>query len=87
MAAMYDPPHPGEVLLEFCLDGMNPGAAAERLGLPRADLDQLLAGKRPLSPAIALKLEEAGWSNAAFWVRLQGSYDLAQERLRQERAA
>ena len=84
---MYNPPHPGEVVLEFCLDGMDPGLAAERLGMPRDELDRLLEGKRSLSLAIAQKLEEAGWSNADFWVRLQRSYDRAQEPLRQAAAA
>ncbi|MDE0627244.1 MAG: HigA family addiction module antitoxin [Bryobacterales bacterium] len=87
MAAMYDPSHPGEVVLEFCLDGTDPGAAAKRLGMPRAELDRLLAGKCPITPATALKLEAAGWSNASYWMRLQAAYDLAQARLRQERAA
>ena len=34
---------------------------------------------------MALALERIGWSNAAFWVRRQAQYDLAQERIRQER--
>ena len=87
MQAMYDPSHPGEVVLEFCLDGMDPGEAAERLEVPRAEWDRLLAGKCPITPAMALKLEAAGWSNASYWMRLQAAYDLARERLRRERAA
>ena len=33
---------------------------------------------------MVLALERVGWSNAAFWVRRQAEYDLAQERIRQE---
>ena len=35
----------------------------------------------------AVALERIGWSNAAFWVRRQAHYELAQERLRQEKSA
>ena len=38
-----------------------------------------------MTPILGLALEAAGISNASFWMRLQGSYDLAQERLRRER--
>ena len=38
------------------------------------------------APAMVLALERVGWSNAAFWMRRQAQYDLAQERLRQEQA-
>ena len=34
---------------------------------------------------MALALEQIGWSNASFWMRLQASYELAQAR--RERAA
>ena len=40
-----------------------------------------------ISPAMALALERVGWSNAAFWARRQAQYDLAQERIRQERVS
>ena len=36
---------------------------------------------------MALALERVGWSNAAFWARRQAQYDLAQERIRQERVS
>ena len=81
---MYDPSHPGEVVLEFCLDGMDPDAAAERLGMPRPDLERLLSGECPIVSATALQLEAAGWSNASCWMRLQDAYDRAQQRRRLE---
>ena len=40
MSAMCVPPPLGEGVVELCLDGMNPGVAAERQGVRRADLDQ-----------------------------------------------
>lgn len=82
MDVMHDPPHPGEVILDLCLDGMAASEAAERLGVPLPDLQRLLAGKTDISPAMALRLEAAGWSNADYWLRLQAAYDLDLERLR-----
>ena len=31
---------------------------------------------------MALALEQIGWSNADYWMRMQAGYDLAQERRR-----
>ena len=59
--------------------------AAEKLGCTRQTFSRLLNGRTGISPAMALALERIGWSNAAFWVRRQAQYDLAQERIRQER--
>ena len=61
---MHDPPHPGEVILELCLNGMNASEAAKRLGVPEPDLRLLLEGRVGISPQMALKLEAVGWSNA-----------------------
>ena len=83
---MYDPPHPGEVIRELCLNGMERGEAAKRLGVPEPELRQLLEGRAGISPRMALKLEAAGWSNADYWMRLQSGHDLDQERQRQAAA-
>jgi len=88
MSAMYDPAHPGESLR----DAMNAEEwtvteTAARLGCTRQTFSRLLNGRTGISPAMALALERIGWSNAAFWVRRQAHYDLAQERLRQEKSA
>ena len=88
MTTMYDPAHPGESLR----DAMNAEEwtvteTAARLGCTRQTFSRLLNGRTGVSPAMALALERIGWSNAAFWVRRQAHYDLAQERLRQEKSA
>ena len=82
MDTMHDPPHPGEVILELCLDGMNEGVAAKRLGVSRPVLKRLLDGQIGISRTMALSLEAAGWSNADFWLSLQAAYDLDREWLR-----
>ena len=82
--AMLNPCHPGEILRD------NPEAAnlsvteaASRLGCTRQTLSRLLNGKAGISPAMALALERLGWSNTSFWMRLQATYAMAQERRRQ----
>lgn len=78
---MFDPPHPGE-LVRSCIEESNwtVAGAARRLGVGRASLSRLLNGKQGISPALALALEEVGWSTAEHWLRVQAFYDLAQAR-------
>ena len=61
--------------------------ASAKLGCTRQTFSRVLNGRGGISPAMALALERIGWSNAAFWVRRQAHYELAQERLRQEKSA
>ena len=86
--AMYNPPHPGE-LVRDCIEGSNwtVTAAAQRIGVTRAALSRVLNGRAAVSPAMALAFERIGWSDADHWVRMQGAFDLARERMKQEAAA
>ena len=74
--------HPGEILRHECIRaaGMTVTEAAERLGISRAGLNRLLSGRGRITAAVALRLEALGWSRAEFWLRLQNTFDLAQER-------
>ena len=82
--AMLNPSHPGETLRDdLAAAGLTVTEAAARLGCTRQSLSRLLNGKAGISPAMAIALERMGWSNAAYWMRLQGAYELAQERRRQ----
>ena len=86
--AMYDPAHPGESLRDAMeAEKWTVTEAAAKLGCTRQTFSRLLNGRTGVSPAMALALERIGWSNAAFWVRRQAHYELAQERLRQEKSA
>ena len=86
--AMYDPAHPGESLRDAMdAEKWTVTEAATKLGCTRQTFSRLLNGRTGVSPAMALALERIGWSNAAFWVRRQAHYELAQERLRQEKSA
>ncbi len=78
---MKNPPHPGLILKEnFGNDGLNlPIAeAARRLGMTRVSLSRVVNGRAAISPDLAVRLEQAGISNARFWLALQAGYDLSQ---------
>ncbi|MCY3932208.1 MAG: HigA family addiction module antitoxin [Acidobacteria bacterium] len=81
---MYKPPHPGRGIRENCLNplGLNVTEAANALGVARHTLSRVLNGHAAISPEMADRLEKAGWSNTEFWLRRQGTYDLAQARTR-----
>ena len=82
---MYDPPHPGELILDS-MEAMGWDAArcAEKLGVEHRALSLTLVGQSPVTPEMARALGRLGWSNAAHWLRLQASYDEAQIRMREE---
>lgn len=75
---MYNPPHPGSIIRELCLDplGLTVTAAARWLGVSRKALSELLNGRAGVSPEMAIRLEKAGWSNAETWLRMQLQHDL-----------
>lgn len=84
---MNNPPHPGGGLRDDIeAMGWTVTECAKRLSLPRATLSRVLNGRQPITPAIALALEQIGWSDADTWLRLQAIYDLAQERRRRQAA-
>jgi antitoxin HigA-1 len=84
---MLDPPHPGEGLKEDVLAplGLTVTATAKALGISRKTLSEIVNGKSPITPDIAVRLERA-FSNppADMWLRLQAAYDLrrAEQRLK-----
>ena len=83
---MKKPPHPGRTVREDCINalGLTVTDAAERLGVIRQTLSNLLNEKAGISPEMALRLEKMGWSKADHWLRLQMNYDLAQVRERSD---
>ncbi len=76
--AMFNPPHPGEIIREDCLKPLNLSvtAAAKWLGISRGSLSELLNGHNGISPEMAIRLEKAGWGTAESWLRNQLTYDL-----------
>ena len=74
--------HPGEVIREDFLVplGKNARWLAKGLGVPQTAVGEILRGKRAISPGTALKLERFLGCSAEFWLGLQASYDLDEER-------
>ena len=84
---MYNPSHPGELVRDNLeAEGWTVTECAARLDVARHTLSRLLNGHAGVSPAMALALERIGWSDAEHWIRMQVSYDLAQERRKQAAA-
>ena len=76
--AMYSPPHPGEIIKDFCIEPLNLTVtkAAESLGVSRKTLSMLLNGKSGISPEMSLRLSRVFGRSPEAWLRLQLQYDL-----------
>ena len=84
--SIKNPTHPGAGIQDDLDElGWTVTEAARRMGVRRQNLSLLVHGQIGISPKMALALERVGISNAEFWMRRQAGYELAQERLRQER--
>lgn len=75
---MHNPPHPGVVIRELCLDPLNLSVtnAAEELGVSRKALSELVNGHAGVSPEMAIRLSKAFGSSPATWLKMQMYYDL-----------
>ena len=76
---MHNPPHPGEVLRELCLEplGLSVTRAARALGVSRKTLSSILNGRSGISPEMAVRLSIAFSTTAESWLSQQVQYDLA----------
>ena len=76
--AMYDPPHPGEIIRDFCVEPLNINVteAARALGVTRKTLSALLNGRSGISPEMALRLSKVFGRSPEGWLKLQLQYDL-----------
>jgi antitoxin HigA-1 len=77
-----DPPHPGEVIRELCIEpaGLTVTAAAAVLGVSRKALSELLNGHSGVSPEMAVRLSKAFGGSIESWLTQQMQYDPAQVR-------
>lgn len=75
---MHNPPHPGGIVRDFCLEPLELSVtqAAGALGVTRKTLSQLLNGKAGISPEMALRLSIVFGRSPEGWLRLQQQYDL-----------
>ena len=70
---MHDPPHPVEIIREFCIGplGLTVTEAAKALGVTRKTFSALLNGRSGISPEMALRLSKVFGRSAEGWLRLQ----------------
>ena len=75
---MVPPTHPGEMLLEEFLKplGISQSAFAIRLGVSFPRLNEIVRGKRSVTPDTALRVARVTGMNADFWLGLQLDWDL-----------
>jgi addiction module HigA family antidote len=75
---MHNPPHPGEVLRELCLEplALSVTDAAKALGVSRKTLSAVLNGRAGISPEMAVRLSIAFDTTAESWLNQQVQYDL-----------
>jgi len=75
---MHNPPHPGEVLRQLCLEPLNLTVtdAARSLGVSRKALSSILNGRAGISPEMAVRLSMAFNTSAESWLNQQLQYDL-----------
>ena len=75
---MYNPPHPGEILLELYIKPLNLTITevAKGLDVSRPTLSELINGHRSVSPEMAQRLAIAFDGEAITWLNLQLQYDI-----------
>ena len=89
-AMRRDRPHPGWAIADGCIgpEAAEHGgertiaAAAARLGVTPVQLSRVIDGHCAISPAMAVRLEMAGWGSAEGWLWEQARWDIARERKR-----
>lgn len=88
LPAQRPPTHPGEMLLEEFLKplGISQSAFAVRLEVSFPRLNEIIRGKRSVTPDTALRLARVLGMSADFWLGLQQDWDLWHA-LRSEKAA
>ena len=75
---MHNPPHPGEVLRELCIEplGLSVTDTAKALGVARKTLSAILNGHSGISPEMAIRLGKAFDTSPESWLSQQVHYDL-----------
>ncbi len=75
---MHNPPHPGEILRQLCIEplGLSVTEAAKGLGVSRKTLSAILNGRAGVSPEMAVRLSLAFGTRSESWLNQQIQYDL-----------
>ena len=74
--------HPGVILLKEFIEplGLSQKAVAAHMGIPVQRLNEIVRGKRGVSPDTAWLLSEAFNTTPEFWLNLQAIHDLSLHR-------
>ena len=80
------PTHPGEILLEEFLKPMKltQSAFSRHIGIPLQRVNEIVRGKRGVTPESAWLFARALKTTPEFWMNLQVAYDLAKARPKRE---
>ena len=72
------PTHPGEMLLEEFLKpmGITQRELAEAINVPYQRVNEIINGKRGITPSTALRLAKVFGVSADFWMNIQLRWDL-----------
>ena len=71
--------HPGVILLKEFIEpfGLSQKAVAAHIGIPVQRINEIVRGKRGVSPNTAWLLSEAFSTSPEFWLNLQATHDLS----------
>ncbi len=80
------PTHPGEVLLEEFLKplAITQVAFASHIGVPTQRVNEVIRGKRGVTPESAWLFGQALGTSPEFWLNLQNAHDLVKARPERE---
>ncbi len=72
------PTHPGEMLLEEFLEpmGITQRQLADAISVPYQRVNEIVNGRRGVSPSTALRLAQYFGTSSDFWLNLQLAWDL-----------
>ena len=72
------PTHPGSILREITFPAMKVtiSRAAREMSVSRQSLHKILAGKRAITPEMAVRLGKFCGNGPGLWLRMQVAYDL-----------
>ena len=72
------PTHPGAILREDVLPelGITQGEFADRLGVSRRTVSEVLHERRPITPDMAIRLGKLLGNGAGLWLRMQQAVDV-----------
>ena len=75
---MHNPPHPGEIIREMCVEplGLTITDTAKALKVTRKTLSSIINKRAGISPEMALRLSKVFGRTPEGWMRLQLQYDL-----------